>query len=199
MGTLPGVSFPGSPSSHFSHSIPLASMTGTSSWCCAWGPHRHHSPEVQSASKKRKRKRSTQLLSHFLQTAEHLMILSFQKVPSDPPRSLSTVPRHGFSASRTLRVSVYVCLVARGKSKGRPKAPLQPQHGQKRSTSKIKGNYCKQAAPSPECISDLCLTFVSPPLPLCPTVLGDHQAEELLSWKMAEDGETSCVKNSEQR
>lgn len=64
-------------------------------------------------------------------------LLSFQKAPSEPSRSLNPAPGFGFGASQTLKVSVYVCLVARGKSKGRPKVPLQSQHGQRRSTSKM--------------------------------------------------------------
>lgn len=111
----------------FRHSISLAILTGTSSCCCAWGSHRHHYPEVHSAPKKRKR--STQLLDHLSQTAEHPMTLDFQKAPSDPPRSLSPAPELGFGTSQSLRVNVYVCLVAREKSKGRPKVPLQPQQG----------------------------------------------------------------------
>lgn len=111
---------------NFSHSIPLVSMTGTSSYCCAWRSHGYSSPEVHSAL--RKGKRSTQLLSHLLQTAGYPVTLYFQKAPSHPPRSLSPATELGFGTSQTLKVSVCVCVVATGKSKGRPKVPLQPQH-----------------------------------------------------------------------
>lgn len=113
---------------HFSHSIPLVSMTGTSSYFCAWGSHRHNNSEVYSVLKKRKSKRSTQLLSHLLQTAGHPVTWYFQKASSHPPRSLSPTTEIGFGTSQTLKVSVCLCPVARGKRKGRPKVPLQPQH-----------------------------------------------------------------------
>lgn len=57
------------------------------------------------------------------------MNLYFQKAPSDPPGSMNPAPGLGFGTSQTLRISVYICLVARGKSKGRAKVPLQLQDG----------------------------------------------------------------------
>ena len=55
--------------------------------------------------------------------------LVFQKAPPSPTRSLSPALGLGFGTSQALRISVYVCLAARGQNKGRAMVLLQPQHG----------------------------------------------------------------------